>query len=68
MNKMSGDDLDLPSPKVENDRALRTMEERGAQTRFPAEEDIGGSRPGVPSRVKAAIERREAREADEDGS
>lgn len=30
--------------------------------RVPAEEQIGGSRPGVESRVRDAIERREARE------
>ena len=40
----------------------------GGPTSFPAEEQIGGSRPGVPSRVKDAIAEREAREAeDEEG-
>jgi hypothetical protein len=34
-----------------------------APTRYPAEEEIGGSRPRVPSRVKDAIEQREARDA-----
>lgn len=31
-------------------------------THVPAEEEIGGSRPGVESRVKRAIEAREDRE------
>ena len=30
-----------------------------APTRFPAEEQVGGSRPGVESRVKRALERRD---------
>lgn len=30
-----------------------------APSRTPAEEEIGGSRPGVPSRVKEALERLE---------
>jgi hypothetical protein len=32
---------------------------------YPAEEQIGGSRPGVPSRVKDAIANREEREGEE---
>lgn len=37
----------------------------GEPSRIPAEEQIGGSRPGVESRVKEAIDRREARESEE---
>lgn len=33
-------------------------------TRAPGEEEVGGSRPGVPSRVKDAIERIEDRAED----
>lgn len=40
------------------------MERRGGPARIPAEEQIGGSRPGVESRVKDAIERREERDED----
>lgn len=48
-----------PSQKelAEQDRARM-----GQPTRVEAEEQVGGSRPGVPSRVKEAIERREDRE------
>ena len=43
---------------------LRPVDEGQANpTSTPAEEQIGGSRPGVESRVKAAIEAREDREA-----
>lgn len=51
-----------PSAKelLERDRLM--MEGRGSPTRLPAEEQFGGSRPGVESRVKDAIAIREARE------
>ncbi|GEM_PF-5540471 len=39
--------------------------EAPAPSQYPAEEQIGGSRPGVPSRVKEAIARREEREGAE---
>jgi len=42
------------------DREL--MRRRGGPTRLPGEEEVGGSRPGVESRVKGAIGRREDRE------
>lgn len=48
------------SEVAQKDREL--MRQRGGPTRTPAEEPIGGSRPGVPSRVKQAIEDREDRE------
>ena len=55
---------------AEHDRRLSDQLQRAFEsppgeahpTRFPAEEQIGGSRPGVPSRVKDAIEDREASE------
>ena len=50
----------------EQDRPLERPEgEAPAPTRYPAEEQVGGSRPGVPSRVKEAIAAREEREAEE---
>ena len=45
---------------------LETMDRMGEPTSFPAEEQVGGSRPGVESRVKDAIARREAREEEEE--
>ncbi|HEX2021970.1 MAG TPA: hypothetical protein VHH36_04610 [Candidatus Thermoplasmatota archaeon] len=51
-----------PSDKERHELDRRAMEEGGGPTRVPAEEAIGGSRPGVESRVKDAIERREERE------
>ena len=51
--------------KAEADR--EAMDRTGEPTRFPAEEQVGGSRPGVESRVKDAIAQREAREGDEEG-
>ena len=52
---------------AEHDRRLRGQVQRAFEsppgdvhpTRFPAEEQVGGSRPGVESRVKAAIEERD---------
>lgn len=48
-----------PSEKelAEQDRARM-----GQPSRVEAEEQLGGSRPGVPSRVREAIERREDNE------
>ncbi|HET6403552.1 MAG TPA: hypothetical protein VFH78_02800 [Candidatus Thermoplasmatota archaeon] len=56
-----------PHDAGRNDKARaeldqQMMERGGGPTSFPAEEQIGGSRPGVESRVKEAIERREDRE------
>ena len=48
-----------PSPKELADQDHARM---GEPSRFEAEEQVGGSRPGVQSRVKDAIERREDRE------
>lgn len=52
-----------PAPKDVHEQDMETMQEGGGPTRVPAEEAIGGSRPGVPSRVKDAIERRDERDA-----
>lgn len=51
-----------PSDKA---RAEQDHERMGAPTRVDAEEQVGGSRPGVPSRVKDAMERREAEDDEE---
>lgn len=51
-----------PSDKARAELDREQMAAGGGATRFPAEEQVGGSRPGVPSRVKDAIEEREARE------
>lgn len=51
-----------PSAKEVHRQNMEAKERGGGPTRFPAEEDVGGSRPGVPSRVKDAIERVEARD------
>lgn len=48
-----------PSRKEVHEQNMVNRDRTGAPTRFPAEEQLGGSRPGVPSRVKDAIERRE---------
>lgn len=53
-----------PSDKELYDMELEQKEAKGGASRIPAEESIGGSRPGVESRVKDAIERREDREAE----
>ena len=50
----------LPSEKQVAERGP------GEPSRFEAEEQMGGSRPGMESRVKDAIGRREAREEKED--
>lgn len=51
-----------PSASEIAQRDREQMQRRGGPTRFPAEELIRGARPRVGSRVKDAIERREARE------
>lgn len=50
-----------PSDKSRAEMDMDMMEMHGGPSRFLAEEQIGGSRPGVPSRVKEAIEEREGR-------
>lgn len=57
------------SMRVNAERGLPTEKELQSMgeahpTHTPAEEEIGGSRPGVPSRVKEAIERLEDRAED----
>lgn len=51
-----------PSDKRLHEKDLEQKDRFGAPTSHPAEEQIGGSRPGVESRVRDAIERREDRE------
>lgn len=51
-----------PSGKEMMDSDRRNMEMRGGSSRFSAEDQVGGSRPRVESRVKGAIDEREARE------
>lgn len=45
-----------PSAKEVAEHDRLSKEARGGQSSFSAEEQIGGSRPGVESRVKGAIE------------
>lgn len=52
----------LPSDKAQYEKDLEAMEEGGGPLQYPAEEQVGGSRPGVESRVKDAIARRQDRE------
>lgn len=47
----------------EKELAQQDHARMGQPTRVEAEEQIGGSRPGVQSRVKEAIERREDNES-----
>jgi hypothetical protein len=54
-----------PSDKEVHETDMENKERMGQPTRHPAEEQVGGSRPGVESRVKEAIARREDREAEE---
>lgn len=51
-----------PSEKEVYQRDLQMQAESGGPTQYPAEEQLGGSRPGVESRVKDAIARRGERE------
>ena len=51
-----------PSDKTLHERDVAHVGDPG---QYPAEEQLGGSRPGVESRVKEAIARREDREAEE---
>lgn len=48
-----------PSDKMLHERDVAHVGDPG---QYPAEEQFGGSRPGVESRVKEAIARREDRE------
>lgn len=51
-----------PSDKTLHEQDVARVGEPG---QYPAEEQVGGSRPGVESRVKEAIARREDREDEE---
>ena len=51
-----------PSDKGLHERDVSRVGDPGT---YPAEEQVGGSRPGVESRVKEAIARREDREGEE---
>lgn len=51
-----------PHDKARAEMDREQMERSGGPTRFPAEEQVGGSRPGVPSRVKDAIAQRQDEE------
>jgi hypothetical protein len=51
-----------PSDKAMHERDMAHVGDPG---QYPAEEQFGGSRPGVESRVKEAIARREDRESEE---
>jgi hypothetical protein len=44
---------------VQDEQAAADQTQAPPPPQYPAEEQIGGSRPGVPSRVKNAIARRE---------
>lgn len=50
-------DAKVPGLKERHDRDIVEKDRHGAPTRFPAEESLGGSRPGVESRVREAVER-----------
>ena len=54
-----------PADKALHEQDMQTKDRMGRETKFPAEEQVGGSRPGVESRVKEAIAKREDREAEE---
>jgi hypothetical protein len=72
---MPGKDPHRPEGKTKDAEHMRSMRSTNAHTkalddvpaahqephptRAPAEEEIGGSRPGVESRVKRAIEERD---------
>lgn len=58
-----GTPYDAPSKAEVHRGNMRAKEQGGAPSRFSAEEQVGGSRPGVHSRVKEAIEEREDEEA-----
>lgn len=51
-----------PSKKEIEDRNLEEKDRHGGPAVIPEEHQVGGSRPGVPSRVKAALEERAERE------
>lgn len=48
-----------PSDKERHLQDIEMMDRNGGSTQYPAEQQVGGSRPGVHSRVKEAIERRD---------
>lgn len=48
-----------PSKKEVEDENLEQKDRHGGPRVIPEEYQVGGSRPGVPSRVKSAIEERE---------
>lgn len=50
-----------PADKVRAEMDMESMELRGGSSRAMGEEPVGGSRPGVESRVRRAIEDREGR-------
>lgn len=55
-----------PSQKEVHDQDMAMKVAGGEEpAQYPAEEQLGGSRPGVESRVKEAIARREDREEEE---
>lgn len=51
---------DVPPAKEIDEQNLDLKDRRGGPGVVPEEYHVGGSRPGVPSRVKAAIEERES--------
>lgn len=56
-----------PSEKEMHQKDMENVDRYGGgPTTLPAEEQVGGSRPGVESRVKDAIARREEREAEDE--
>lgn len=59
----SGPPYQAPSKMDVHEENMRAKEQGGGPSRIAAEEQIGGSRPGVPSRVKDAIENRHDEEA-----
>lgn len=66
ISSASGAPYQAPSQKEEYEQNLANMDRTsGGPGTVPAEEPLGGSRPGVPSRVREAIERREATERQE---
>lgn len=56
-----------PSEKEVHQEDMETLDRVGGEGRYGPPEDakVGGSRPGVPSRVKEAIQHRNEREAEE---
>lgn len=48
-----------PSDKERMETDRRLKDQRGGPSRVPADEQVGGSRPGVESRVKEALDRQQ---------